>query len=155
MVLDISQFFVGMPPSLKRQNARWVLAIIVAKYIPILGTLVLIGGIIQLILGFQVAAEVQGLRDVHMGMGVLGLVLIFALTALAFKAKRSAIYSKITMTILTVVVLMQVFLGFQILSGAEAMVVSHEATGFLIVLLSLLTGGITFSSAKRRVRTSQ
>jgi hypothetical protein len=155
MVLDISHFFVGMPPSLKRQNARWVLAIIVAKYIPILGTLVLIGGIIQLVLGFQVAAEVQGLRDVHMGIGVLGLVLILVLTALAFKAKTSAIYSKITMTILTIAVLMQVVFGFQILSGTEAMVVSHEATGFLIVLLSLLTGGITFWSAKRQVRTTQ
>lgn len=108
-----------------------------------------------MVLGFQVAAEVQGLRDVHMGIGVLGLVLILVLTALAFKAKTSAIYSKITMTILTIVVLMQVVFGFQILSGAEAMVVSHEATGFLIVLLSLLTGGITFWSAKRQVRTSQ
>jgi len=155
MVLDISQFFVKMPPSLKQQKARWVLAIIVAKYIPILGTLVLIGGIIQLVLGFQVAAEAQGLRDVHMGIGLLGLVLILVLTALAFKAKTSAIYSKITMTILTIVVLMQVVFGFQILSGAEAMVVSHQATGFLIVLLSLLTGGITFSSAKRQVCTTQ
>jgi hypothetical protein len=49
---------------------------------------------------------------------------------------------------------MQVVFGFQILSGAEAMVVSHEATGFLIVLLSLLTGGITFWNSKKQIHAT-
>lgn len=121
-----------------------------AKYTPILGTLVLIGAIIQLFLGFQVAADVLSLRDMHMGVGILGLILVIALTVLAFKAKTSTIYSRITMTILTIIVLLQIVLGFQVLSGVEAMVVSHEETGFLIVLLALLTGGVTFWSAKKQ-----
>ena len=129
-------------------------AIIVAKYIPVLGTLVLIGAIVQLLLGFQVAADVPGLRDLHMGIGIVGLILVVVLTGLAFKVKTSTIYSKITMTILTVGVLLQNALGFQILSGAEAMVVSHEATGFLIALLALLTGGITFWNANRQVQVT-
>lgn len=122
------------------------------RYVPILGTAVLIGAIIQLFLGFQVSADVLSLRDIHMGVGILGVILVIALTVLAFRAKPPVIYPKITMTILTVLVIIQVGLGFQLLSGVEAMIVFHEVAGFLIVLLALLTGGITFMSAKKQAR---
>ena len=57
------------------------------------------------------------------------------------------------MTILTIIVLLQVVLGFQLLQGADALLVSHEAGAFVIVLLSLLAGGITFWSGTRKPRT--
>lgn len=120
------------------------------KPIPVLGTLVLIGSIIQVVFGFQVAGGAQGLRDTHMLIGTVGLVLVIALAIIAFRVKTATIYSKATMTILVIVVLVQVIMGFQILGGAQALVVSHEANGFLIVILSLLTGGITFWGAKKR-----
>jgi hypothetical protein len=74
-----------------------------------------------------------------------------ALVAIAFRAKTATIYSKITIVVLTVIVIAQVYLGFQLLGGAEALVASHEATALVIVLLSLLMGGITFSSARRQM----
>lgn len=132
----------------------WLWFAYMVKMVPILGTLVLIGAIVQILLGFQVAADVQGLRGLHMGLGVLGLALILALVALAFRAKSGTIYSKITMPVLAIIALLQLAMGFQLLYGQEAFVVSHEANGFLILLLSLLTGGITFWSSKKQVTTA-
>jgi hypothetical protein len=68
-------------------------------------------------------------------------------------AANPAPMAKVTMTILTVVVLLQVILGFQLLQGADALLVSHEAGAFVIVGLSLLTSGITFWSGTKRTRT--
>jgi hypothetical protein len=64
----------------------------------------------------------------------MGLVLVIALVAIAFRAKNATIYSRITIVVLTLIVLVQVYLGFQLLGGAETMVVSHEATAFVIVI---------------------
>jgi lysylphosphatidylglycerol synthetase-like protein (DUF2156 family) len=124
-----------------------------AKLVPILGTIVLIGAIFQVVLGFQVAADVQGLRDIHMGIGIFGLVLVVTLAVLAFRAKTGIVYSEITMTVLTIIVVLQVLLGFQLSQGADVMLVSHEATAFVIVLLALLTGGMTYWSITRLTRT--
>lgn len=123
------------------------------KPIPILGTVVLIGAVLQVILGFEAANDVEAVRGIHILFGIVGLVLVLILTVIAYKAKAATIYSKLTITLLTIVILAQVVLGFQLLNGAEALVVSHEANGFVIVILSLLTGGITFWSAKRQIRT--
>ena len=57
------------------------------------------------------------------------------------------------MTVLTIIVLLQIFLGFQLSQGADVLLISHEATAFAIVLLSLLTGGMTFWSGTRLTRT--
>jgi len=123
------------------------------KPVPVLGTIVLIGAILQIVLGFEVAADVQGLRDIHMGIGILGLVLVVALTVLAFRASTGNVYSKITMTALTIIIAFQVFLGIQLIQGADALLISHEATAFAIVLLSLLTGGMTYWTSRRLTRT--
>jgi hypothetical protein len=113
------------------------------KTIPVLGTIVLIGAMVQVLIGFQVAADVASLRGIHMLFGVVGLGLVVALVAIALRSKTATIYSKITIVILTLVVLGQVYLGLQLLGGAETMVASHETTAFVVVLLSLLMGGIT------------
>ena len=123
------------------------------KVIPVLGTVVLIGAIFQVVFGFQVAGGWETLLWVHIIFGIVGLGLVVVLAAVAFRAKVATIYSKITMTILTLVVLAQVVLGFQVMAGAEALVTSHEMTGFLVVVLSLVVGGITFLTAKRRTRS--
>jgi hypothetical protein len=128
--------------------------VILVKLVPILGTIVLLGAIVQVLLGFQVAADVQGLRDIHIGVGIFGLVLVIGLAVLEFRAKTGAVYSKITMTILVIIVLVQIIMGFQLLQENDAMLFSHEANAYLIVLLSLLTGGVTFWSGTRRTRTS-
>lgn len=57
---------------------------------------------------------------------------------------------RITISILAIVVLPQVVLGFQLLSGTKAMLMSHEANGFLVVLLSLVMGGITSMGARKQ-----
>lgn len=133
--------------------ANWLrLGVLVVKAVPILGTLVLLGAIIQVALGFQVAGDSEALRGIHMLFGIVGMMLVVALTAIAFRAKTATVYSKITMTIVTIVVLVQVATGFQLLGGAEELVLSHEANGFVIVILSLLMGGITFWSAKRQIK---
>jgi hypothetical protein len=120
------------------------------RLVPILGTIVLLGAIAQVILGFQVAADVQGLRAIHMGIGILGLVLVVGLAAIAFRAEAGIVYSKVTMTILTIIVVVQVALGFELLQGADALLISHEAGAFLIMALALLTGGITFWHGTRK-----
>ena len=125
-----------------------------SKYVPILGTIVLIGVVVQVILGFQVAADVPGFRDSHMGIGILGLILVLVLAGFAFKSKTSTIYSKVTMTVMAAVVVLQVELGFQVLAGAEMLVTSHEMTGFLAALLALLTGGITFWNSKKQIHVT-
>jgi hypothetical protein len=113
--------------------------------------MVLVGAVIQLILGFAVAGGMDALVGVHMLIGIAGLVLVIALAAIAFKAKTATLYSKITITLLVIVVLAQVGLGLQLFNGAESLAVSHEANGFVVIILALLMGGITFWSAKRKI----
>lgn len=126
--------------------------VFVLKLIPVLGTVVLLGAVVQLILGFVVTGGMDSLVGVHILFGIVGLALVVALAAIAFRAKTATIYSKLTIIILTIVVLAQVGLGFQLLSGAESLTLLHEANGFVVIILSLLVGGITFWSAKRKVK---
>ena len=125
---------------------------LVLKPIPVLGTVVLVGAVVQLILGFVVAGGMDSLVGVHILFGIVGLALVIVLAAIAFRTKTATLYSKLAMVILTIVVLAQVGLGFQLLSGAESLALSHEANGFVVIILSLLVGGITFWSAKRKVK---
>ena len=120
------------------------------KFAPVLGSLVLFGVIVQIILGFQVSAGVDELVGAHILMGVIGLVLVLALTAIAFRSKTSMIYSKVIMVILTLVVLGQIGLGFQLLNGADALAISHQANAFIILGLSLLVGAVTMKAAKKQ-----
>jgi hypothetical protein len=124
----------------------------VLKSVPVLGTVVLLGAVVQLILGFVVAGGMDSLVGVHILFGFVGLILIIALLAIAFRAKTATLYSKLTIAILTIVVLAQVGLGYQLFNGAESLALSHEANGFVVIILSLLMGGITFWSAKRKVK---
>ncbi len=126
--------------------------VFVLKLIPVLGTVVLLGAVVQLILGFVVAGGMDSLVGVHILFGIVGLALVIALAAIAFRAKTATLYSKLTMIILTIVVLAQVGLGFQLLGGAESLTLPHEANGFVVIILSLLMGGITFWSTKRKVK---
>lgn len=123
-----------------------------ARLVPVLGTIVLLGAIVHVVLGFQVAADVQGLRAIHMGIRILGLVLVVGLAVLAFRAGAGIVHSKVVMSILAIIVLVQVVLGFQLLQGADALLVSHEAGAFLIMLLALVTGGITFWNGTRKIQ---
>jgi len=122
------------------------------KPIPVLGTIVLLGAIVQLILGFVVAGGMDSLVRVHILFGFVGLALVIALLVIAFRTKTATLYSKLAMIILVIVVLAQVGLGLQLLGGAENLALSHEANGFVVIILSLLTGGITFWSAKRKIK---
>ena len=122
------------------------------KPVPVLGTIVLVGAVIQLVLGFVVAGGMDALVGVHMVLGIAGLILVIALAAIAFRANTATLYSKVTIILLTIVVLAQAGLGFQLFNGAEGLAVSHEANGFVVIILSLLMGGITFWSAKRKIK---
>lgn len=122
------------------------------KPVPILGTIVLVGAVIQLALGFVVAGGMDALVGVHILLGIAGLILVIALAAIAFRAKTATLYSKLTIIILTIVVLAQVGLGYQLFNGADNLALSHEANGFVVVILALLMGGITFWSSKRQLK---
>lgn len=124
------------------------------KFAPVLGSLVLFGAIIQIILGFQVSAGVDELIGIHILIGVVGLFLVVTLTAMAFRSKSATIYPKIIMVILTLVVLVQIGLGFQLLNGADALAMSHQANAFVILGLSLLIGTITMKGAKKQSSAS-
>lgn len=121
------------------------------KAVPLLGSLVLVGVIIQIILGLQITAGSDSLLGAHMLIGVIGLIIVIALTGVAFRS-RSATSSKILMAILTLVVLAQVALGFQILNGSDASIASHEGTAFIILILTLIMGGITMMTAKKQMK---
>jgi len=86
----------------------------------------------------------------HVLIGILGLVIIIVLAVMAFRVTTATIYSKLIITILTIVVLLQVGLGFQLLQGADAMISSHEANGFLILILAVAMGAVTMQSARKR-----
>jgi hypothetical protein len=119
------------------------------KLVPVLGTVVLVGIIVQIILGLQITgAGVDSFIGPHILLGVLGLVLVIILAITAFRVKTATIYSKLIITVLTVVVLLQVGLGFQVLQGADAMIMSHEANGFLIITLAM--GAVTMRNARKR-----
>ena len=120
------------------------------KFAPVLGSLILFGVIVQIILGFQVSAGVDELVGAHILIGVIGLVLVLALTTMAFRSKSATIYSKVIMVILTLVVLGQIGLGFQLLNGADALAISHQANAFIILGLSLLVGAVTMKAAKKQ-----
>jgi hypothetical protein len=119
------------------------------KLVPVVGTIVLLGAVVQVAFGLQVAGGIENLLGAHMVIGIVGLVLVIALAVTSFKVKTATKYSKLTMSAMTIIVLAQVLMGFTILGGVKALAMLHEATGFLIVLVSLLAGGITFVSAKR------
>jgi hypothetical protein len=111
----------------------------VTRSILIPGILALIGSIIQVLLGFLVAAGVTGWRIVHVGMGVLGPFSVLVLTGFALKAKSSSVPSRLLVIALMVIVMTQVYIGLQILAGADALAMLHEVTGLLIVLLLTIT----------------
>ena len=119
------------------------------KLVPVLGTLVWVGAVAQIILGFQVAADIEAYRGIHILIGIVGFALVAGLAVIAFRSKSATIYSKLIIVILTVVVLLQVGMGFQLLGEAESLVTPHEVNAFLIVILSLVMGGVTFMSAKK------
>lgn len=125
------------------------------KLVPILGTVVLVGVIVQIVAGLQITgAGVDSYIGPHILIGVLGLVLVVILAITAFRVKTSTFYSKLIITILTIVVLLQVGLGLQLLQGDETMIVSHEANGFLVLLLTLIMGTVTMLSEKTYVAQS-
>jgi len=121
------------------------------KLAPLLGTVALVGVIVQVILGLEITgAGMDSLIMPHVLIGILGLVIIIVLAVMAFRVKTATIYSKLIITILTIVVLLQVGLGFQLLQGADAMITSHEANGFLILILTVAMGAVTMQSARKR-----
>jgi len=120
------------------------------KLVPVLGTVALVGVIVQIILGLQITdAGVDNFIGPHTLIGVLGLVLVIIIAITAFRVKTATIYSKLIITILTIVVLLQVGLGLQLLQGADTMMISHEANGFLILILTLVMGAVTMRSARK------
>jgi heme/copper-type cytochrome/quinol oxidase subunit 4 len=120
------------------------------KLVPVLGTVVLVGAIVQLVLGLQItAASLDNLIPLHMLIGVVGLALVIVLCIIAFRTKTTTKYSRIIITILAVVVLAQVSLGLQLLQGVD-MTTFHEANGFLIVILTFATGASTMQNARKR-----
>ena len=121
------------------------------KLAPLLGTVALVGVIVQVILGLEITgAGIDSFIMPHVLIGVLGLVIIIVLAILAFRVKTATIYSKLIILVLTIVVLLQVGLGFQLLQGADAMIISHEANGFLILILTVVMGAVTMQSARKR-----
>jgi len=123
------------------------------KTVPVLGTLVLIGAIIQVGLGLQISwASMDSLIPVHMIIGIAGLVLVLALTVIAVKAK-AATSVKAAMVVLLILVFVQVGMGMQLLGGADQFAIMHETNGILIVLLSLVAGGLTMMNARRQKTT--
>ena len=121
------------------------------KLAPLLGTVALVGVIVQVILGLEITgAGMDSLIMPHVLIGILGLVIIIVLAVMAFRVKTATIYSKLIITILTIVVLLQLGLGFQLLQGADAMITSHEANGFLILILTVAMGAVTMQSARKR-----
>lgn len=121
------------------------------KLAPLLGTVALVGVIVQVIVGLEITgAGVDSFIMPHVIIGILGLVIIIVLAVTAFRAKMATIYSKLIITILTILILLQVGLGFQLLQGADAMITSHEANGFLILILTLAMGTVTMASARKR-----
>ena len=120
------------------------------KLAPLLGTVALVGVILQVILGLEITgAGVDTFIMPHVLIGVLGLIIILVLAITAFRAKTATIYSKLIITILTIVVLLQVGLGFQLLQGVDAMITSHEANGFLILILTVAMGAVTMQTARK------
>jgi len=120
------------------------------KIAPLLGTVALVGVIVQVILGLAITgAGIDSLTPPHEVIGILGLIIIIVLAITAFRAKTATIYSKLIITILTVLILLQVGLGFQLLQGADAMIPSHEANGFLILILTAAMGAVTMQNARR------
>ena len=121
------------------------------KLAPLLGTVALAGVIVQVIMGLEITgAGMDSLIMPHVLIGILGLVIIIVLAVMAFRVTTATIYSKLIITILTIVVLLQVGLGFQLLQGADAMISSHEANGFLILILAVAMGAVTMQSARKR-----
>ena len=116
-----------------------------------LGTIVLLGVIVQLVLGFQIAdAGAKNLIGPHLMIGILGLVLVAILSIVSFRTVSATTHSKLIMTTVTILVLLQVFLGFQLLRGFESYIVLHESIGLLILILTLVTGAVTMRSARKQ-----
>jgi hypothetical protein len=102
----------------------------------------------QVILGFLVATGMTSLRSVHVTIGVIGLLLLIGLTALALITQTFSVLSRLAVIPPTAIVITQVYIGFELLAGAEALAMLHEVTGLLVVAFLTITV-LAYSSLPR------
>lgn len=116
------------------------------KLFPILGGLILLGVLVQIVLGFAVERGTAGLSGIHASIGIAGLALVLLATALAWMRRTTAPLPNILlMAIVLVVVVVQVGLGLSMLFGSatDILIASHEGTAFLILALVIVEAFLT------------
>jgi hypothetical protein len=115
------------------------------KIVPVLGALVLLGLIVQIIIGF--IGETYS--SIHTILGFAGAAVAILFVIVALKSKTATKVSKTIMFVFLVLVLSQTYLGFTVMT-TDTLRTSHLYTAFTILIVALAAAGIT---ARRKATT--
>ena len=118
------------------------------RIIPVIGGLVILGVVVQLLLGYSLGSA-SYLRNLHTILGIIGLTVIAGLAALAITRGTASNASRIVMALLTLFVASQVWLGVQRLGGGSYLAASHQYTGLVILGLVTIQAFISYTSHKK------
>lgn len=111
---------------------------------------VLLGVIIQVGLGYSVAGGATRLKEIHTYVGYVGPALGVILTVVAWKSKTATAASKGLMATFLITLVIQVWMGQDLLLGSLRFVRYHEALGILLFVLAMGEAAVTSMSARRR-----
>ncbi|MBM3898216.1 MAG: hypothetical protein FJ358_06825 [Thaumarchaeota archaeon] len=117
------------------------------KIVPVLGASVLLGLIVQIIIGF-----IGGIySSLHTFLGFAGIAFAVLFVVIALRSKKATKTSRITMLVFLALVLSQTYLGFTVLT-TNTLRTSHLYTAFTILIVAIAAAGIT---ARRRQPATQ
>lgn len=117
------------------------------KLVGIIGTLIFLGIIIQIALGYLVAAN-KSYLPIHIGIGIIGLILIGYELFYALKSNKQNV--KILNSIALLLVLIQIGIGSSMIENeSEPLNIAHQANAYILLIVIGIIGYLTFTAARK------
>jgi|GEM_PF-874680 heme A synthase len=117
------------------------------KLVGIIGTLIFLGIIIQIPLGYIVATN-RNYLPIHIGIGILGLILIGYELFYALKSNKQSV--KILNSLALLLVLIQIGIGSNMIENdSETLSIAHQANAYILLIIIGVIGYLTFSTARK------
>jgi len=122
------------------------------KLVGIIGTLIFLGIIIQIALGYFVAIN-RSYLPIHIGIGIIGLILIGYELFYALKSNKQSV--KILNTIALLLVLIQIGVGSSMIEReSEILSMTHQTNAYILLIVIGIIGYLTFTAARKEKTTS-
>lgn len=117
------------------------------KLVGIIGTLIFLGIIVQIALGYLVATN-KSYLSIHIGIGIIGLILIGYELFYALKSNKQSV--KILNSIALLLVLIQIGIGSSMIENeSEFLSIVHQANAYILLIVIGIIGYLTFTAARK------